>query len=1377
MKKKNAFLILFLVMFVSSHCLLAQVRTAFSGEADKFTTELTSFMGQNLKPEQLTLLNSFVSSWDSTFFSSNQKEQIMAISNNMVSKRMRPSPHIISYLGTIMSFINYDVNENYLSEWFTGLGAFVADAKSPISQISNFINSTGLLITDSILYSSRSATWKVQTNKFRFQNDSVFKIIIPETDLMCFTSHDTTYIKETEGIYIPSRRLWDGTKGKVTWEKAGYKPEEVFVLLEDYKLDISKSSFTFDSVLFTNTTYFESPVLGVVSDRIISTPNPESATFPRFETYQKAFSIDNIYENINFKGGLVFEGASVRGTGDRFTPSSLEMFKNDTLYVKLKSSSFIFNKETIRSQSTVFSIYLNKDSIYHSDIAFTYYVPTRELNTYRSRFPTSKSPYFSSYHQMDMYFEYLSWKLNESTISLSRARGASMGQAYFESASFFNENEFFRLMGMDDEHPLHRISSFADYWYTKTFPINEFAKWMKQSPEYATALCIDLANKGFLYFDRSNDEVTIKQKLYDYIDSYAKKKDYDVISILSETQAPLDNAVLDMRNYKMRINGIPRIFLSDSQNVAIYPYDNSIVLEKIRSFEFDGVVQAGMITVFGNDFKFNYDTFKIKLTAVDSIALSVYTEERDEFGGLLAKNIEDLIQMTNAELLIDNPLNKSGLQSLDQYPIFTALSESYIFYDKIPDLEGVYPQSEFYFKLDPFAFENTDRLNESDLTLTGEFIAGNIMPPSTQTLSLRNDKSLGFLYEIEDEGIPIYGGKGVMHNEITMSNSGLKGHGQINHLTASVISAEVNMFPDSVITRAETFTLASNTLYPEIYSENIDIRWYPEKDEWYAQQADKSKFSMFDNGSELDGSLLLTSNGLSGSGSINFTDSRLISDKYSFTNNTISADTASYNLNSISGDGFAFIAEDANTFVDFNEQLSRFSLNTDKSLVKFPEINYICTMTDFEYDMSDKILSMTQRGRESSTLMSASELLKQDMQNLEKPTFFSTNMVNDTITFSATSGRYLLEEEKIIAEDVNYIKVADALIQPDKGVLKINKGAKFDKLNESLIAINNRHLIHTAQVNIIRTTRYEASGIYDYIDENNNVQAIKFNEITVDSLKSKGSGYIPQTQNFGFSPYFTFQGDVHLRAEKEHLNFLGSSAIVHDCDYIGSAPMKFNSDIDPLNIMIPVSDKPRDINGNLITNGTYITIDSTHIYSAFLSPGKAWSDIALVSANGWLIYDKVAGKYKIASKEKLANTKLPGSLITFDKLNCDVYSEGLINLGLDYGLLKINSAGHVNHTTDSALIELDAIMALDFHFSVPALTVMSDEIRFMAGLEGVDLSSDAYNRAMQDLIGKEAAATLKEDMDLFGMARSLPADFNPKLILNDLKLVWNDEYR
>ena len=127
-----------------------------------------------------------------------------------------------------------------------------------------------------------------------------------------------------------------------------------------------------------------------------------------------------------------------------------------------------------------------------------------------------------------MYFEYLSWNMNESKIILSRARGASLGMAQFESVSYFNSDDFLRLMGLDNYHPLNRLLKFAEYYYSETFPVKEFAKWLNKPEESVIGLCIDLANKGFIFYDRTNNEITIKKKTKDYLDSYAKRKDYDV---------------------------------------------------------------------------------------------------------------------------------------------------------------------------------------------------------------------------------------------------------------------------------------------------------------------------------------------------------------------------------------------------------------------------------------------------------------------------------------------------------------------------------------------------------------------------------------------------------------------------------------------------------------------------------------------------------------------------------------------------------------------------------------------------------------------------------------------------------------------------------
>jgi len=316
-----------------------------------------------------------------------------------------------------------------------------------------------------------------------------------------------------------------------------------------------------------------------------------------------------------------------------------------------------------------------------------------------------------------MYFEYLTWDMNSSQAVLSRARGASMGQALFESSSFFNSDDFLKLMGLDDYHPLDRIKKFSEWYYSETFSVAEFAKWLNKSEEYVTGLCIELANKGFIFYDRINNEVTIKKKADDYLDSFAKKKDYDVLAILSETKAPTDNAILDLNNYRLTVNGVSGVYLSDSQRVVIYPYRQQLVIGKNRSFEFDGVVQAGLFTIYGQKFQFSYDTFKINLRKIDSIRIAVETDKKDNFGNPLIRDINNLIQLTSAELLIDDPDNKSGLKSLGQFPIINALTDSYIFYDDIPGLEGIYQQKDFYFRINPFSYENIDHYSSDEINL------------------------------------------------------------------------------------------------------------------------------------------------------------------------------------------------------------------------------------------------------------------------------------------------------------------------------------------------------------------------------------------------------------------------------------------------------------------------------------------------------------------------------------------------------------------------------------------------------------------------------------------------------------------------------------
>jgi hypothetical protein len=1316
-------LILSLLFLLQAPFILdAQPKSAFTGEISTFRTELINFMGPNLNADQKANLNKFLSRWDSAAFNKTNMIMIVDISTQLSARLMRPVPHFNDFITTINYFIDYKRDDAFFSNWLRGLSEITFNPRISSDSIIKYFKNTGSIIIDNVLAESGSVKWRVKGSKLKFEHDTVFYVVITNSTLTCYSQKDSTEIYNATGEYYPDLQLFKGKKGIVTWEKAGYQKKDVFAELSDYTINTSKNNFTVDSARLTNNAYFKRPELGKLTDQTTSFKTKDQATFPRFTTYTKEFRLKNIFKGVNYAGGLSFEGANVKGTGENYSPARITLYRNDTLYIKIESKEFLFSKTGLNSQETSVSLYLKKDSIYHSNLGFSYIADTRQVNLFRTNNPISKSPYFNSYQGLDMYFEYLSWNMNESKIFLSRSRGSSLGVAQFESISYFNSDDFLQLMGLDNYHPLNRLIKFAEYYYSETFPVTEFAKWLNKSEEAVVGLCIDLANKGFIFYDRINNEITIKKKTRDYLDSYAKRKDYDVFNIFSETRAPTDNAILNLSDYKITVNGVSGVLLSDSQKVA------------------------------------------------------VETDKIDVYGNPISKQVDNLLQKGSAELLIDKPNNKSGLKSFKQYPIITSNAYSYIFYDKIPGLEGVYKQKDFYFKIDPYTYEDIDHFNIEDMDLSGEFAGGNILKPSRQQLIILENNSFGFNMTIPKDGIELYDGKARLFDTINMSNMGLIGSGKLKHLTSTTRSGEYKFYPDSMTTHASEFDMERDSagLFPVLNSQQVDIKWLIQKDEWLAANTPGKTFNMFENGTTLDGSLKLSPDRIKGSGIIDMTNSRITSRLLSFTSNSITADTAEYNLKSLTTNGYSFIAENANTNINFDLKMSRFHLNTDSSMVKFPEIQYNCTMTDFTYNMETRVLNMEQKGKSDTPLLTPDKLIRVNYSMLDKPTFFATNNLSDTISFSSWKASYHLDQEYIEAENINYIHVADALIQPKNGKIIISRRAQIQPLDSALIALNNKHILHSARINIESTKRYSGSAVYDYINDNDEIQQISFPELRVDTLNTSAAGFIPVEQKFRLSSAFTFSGDVQLFAKNDQMTFTGSAGIITSCPDLNSYSIKFKSKIDPKNVMIPVTDKPRDLNDNPVFSGSIINTDSTHIYPAFLSPKKSWSDVALVTSEGFLWFEKAKGRYLIASSEKLADHKLPGNMVGLDKNYCVLSGEGTLDFGANFDLVKFRSAGRVTQTLDSGKVSIEAILGLDFFFSPEALKMMAEEIRMKPSLKPVNLNSELNNKGMKDLLGAAAATQIKEEIDLFGTSKNLPKEFDYELLLNDVQLYWNE---
>ena len=54
---------------------------------------------------------------------------------------------------------------------------------------------------------------------------------------------------------------------------------------------------------------------------------------------------------------------------------------------------------------------------------------------------------------------------------------------------------------------------------------------------------------------------------------------------------------------------------------------------KNRAMSFDGIVKAGLFTIYGKQFSFSYDTFYLHLAKIDSIRIAVETKKKTLMAG------------------------------------------------------------------------------------------------------------------------------------------------------------------------------------------------------------------------------------------------------------------------------------------------------------------------------------------------------------------------------------------------------------------------------------------------------------------------------------------------------------------------------------------------------------------------------------------------------------------------------------------------------------------------------------------------------------------------------------------------------------------------
>lgn len=1341
----------------------------FSTDSTKFLKDVGNYLGQLNKEDAKDFQKEFEPIWLGGKYSPSERAVIYSAANQIALKKLKIYPDFRDYLDAIMSAKVGGMNEEQFLAWHETVEKALSEKNK--QRFTDYINACALLLKDNTIYSSSSTIWKSDNNQYRFTYDKEPIIYFDELQLKCYSKNDSSVLYKTKGQYYPYSSKWIGEGGTLTWERAALPADKFYAEIGAYSISMKSPGYTVDSAKFYSS-YFEEPIYGELREKVLSNRGVDQVSFPKFVSYSKRLEIKEIFPNVTYNGGFTMEGPDLLGAGTIENLARLEFTYKDKPFASAESIIFVINPDGASAERAKVKFLIDQDSLVHPGVLFQFSNKNNEAKITLTRGKgITAAPYYDSYHKLDVYSEAVYWKLGDPVISFAPLFGSTDTTAKFVSADYFNKGQYDRLTG-DGLNPLVLLKNKSDEVISNELTVLQAASALRTTKDYAEPTLYELMVQGFLDYNKELGKVTLKDKLFNFIDQRASLMDFDVIDITSSSK---NNAELSLVSYDLKINGVKKFTLSDAQFVRVYPKDEEVILKKGRDVSFAGIINAGRTEYFGSQFYFEYEDFKINLIECDSMRLRALNTDRN---GPPQIRLGSKLEGISGNILIDDPNNKSGKDtSYHQYPILTVNKKTYVYYDDRSIQRGAYKRDDFKFVIEPFEMDSLDNFSNKGLAFDGEFISAGIFPNMSETLKIQDDYSLGFIRQAKKGGVGIYGDKANYENEIRLSNRGLQGSGSIDFLSSHAESLNITFFPDSLNAIAELYHNEPSEDKPQVPLVNgkgVYVSYIPGQKVLYASAHEGNELKMYgDTLSSLDGRLALRPEGMTGRGNIYIENGEVLSNTFKFKYMHFDADTAEFKLRTVDLDEMAFKTENVNAHVDFKERKGQFKSNSGESFVQFPENMYICYMDQFNWLMDQDDLEMESKAKGDVNI-------ETDL-DLSGSNFYSVHPQQDSLSFKSPKAKFDVRKKIITCEKVEYVTTADARVFPEDGIVVIKKKADMQPFENAKILANyitKYHNIFDAKVEISGKKSYKASGYYNYVDEFQNQQKFYFSNIAPDTaLQTTAKGEVSENANFKLSPQFDYVGEIAMFASFKELTFKGEVRLsAHNCKGIERNWMAFEAPIDPEDIFIPVSANMVDSKGNPVGAGMVLNTDSIGLYSTFLSNKKNAKHINVMSADGFLKYDKDSKEYRISSRDKLIERSLPGNYVSLSTENCKMTGDGRFDFGCEFGLLEVDPVGVMDYDPNTSQLNIKASMAITFPFNESAFDKMSKQISDYGELPPLDFNNSTYEKSLREIIGLTESDKIISDLNIYGKIKGkLPDGLVAPLYLADVTFVWDKE--
>ncbi|MDB5236871.1 MAG: hypothetical protein JWR44_3864 [Hymenobacter sp.] len=1235
-------------------------------------------------------------------------------------------------------------------------------------------------------------------------------IVVKDADLFMATSGDSIFLKKVSGTAVPNTGRFLATGGQMVWS---IKTNLVTADMAGFDFDMTKPEFTAQPVTLTYPFLLEAPVKGALSYKSVRRkPGVTDNGYPRFISLTNDARIKNLGDNIKYRGGLSMAGGKVLSAALDGSLSNLTVSLEGKPKFKAASRAYVLGDSLITASRAAVTIYEGaKDSVTHPGAELKYSKTKQQLKLAREEGLYKNTPYSDSYHQMEIRTQALTWNLRQPTIDFSVLSSKNQQSADFESKEFFTNNRYQQLKSINRLHPLQMLVGYSQaHGDAKTISVSTLATDLQTSEPNMRSAMAGLARDGYVQWNPQTGEVTILPKGSHYVAAARDKKDYDHIAIKSLSGSGR-NATLNLNTNELLVRGVDRFnFSADSATVFVKPDSAIIRIGKNRNINFGGTVVASAMRFKGRDFKFDYDGFYVDMAKIDSIVIR--SEAKDGKGQPTGKKADFALtnkgKFSTGRLYLNDPKNKSGRKKKGQYPSFDSKSGANVYFGKQDVLGGAY-DSTLVFDIPPFKLDSLNGIGKSASGFDGTFRSGGILPELKTKLTVQEDGSLGFVYDVPKEGFPLYKGRGRVFNKVKMDGKGLQADGTVTYQSGTFTSNQFVFYRDSVVTVGKTGSIAAKK------TETADIpkmtlpagylmNWNVRQDSMYLTTPRTGEAIRLYSGPvdpktktasayNFKGTALLTPKNAGGDGRLDGPQSFIKSPEFTFKSDSYSGRKATLSVKSAEVNKPALTANDVAFDYDLKKGYADFKREEgSKASIDLPYSRFKTTLSGGHWDFKKKQVKLRVAAGADST----------------KSSFYSTNPDQLGLKFKAATATYDLAKYQMKVGGVPYVASADAWIIPDSGKVSIGANGKIGRFKNARIELDSLakfHKLTKGNIEVLSKASFTGNAQYYFKTARDSV-ALQFSNFEPDQgavvagknakrkKEEKKDGFegssdgasgpattatavVNANTKFKLTPRIGYRGNVQLNSQRRGFAFDGQVQLQFGKDRNSAEWIAVKDSIDPKNFSLNLKDIKAEDGAPLVT-GLFMSDQSNKVYPLYAATVPNPTDVPIFKVDGKLRYDDKKGEYSISRNDLSDANAYEGAALTYtDETNALSFRGPMtfINSNKNYGMVG-SGVGTAN--PDSARYAVDALLGVDINMPPKAVEIMGTELaRVTKGSAEAQDGGTAELYKLGQFIGDKGVEAYAARS---GMAEPL-MKLSPKLahtiLLSKVNLRWNEKKR